>query len=78
MLNDLHPGHEVAVDASRPDHRSVHNREQMTIPDGDMMLYKRVVEDLAADLQIEPYDAHVLLQSACLEINKGLAWEWWL
>lgn len=72
---DLHPPPRPAL---RIDHRDTHNRVQMREPSHLHGIWKRAVEQLAADLQIEPIEAHTLLRDAERVVERGQAHEWWL
>lgn len=74
-MSDLHP---EPVATYPTDHRETDNRAQLQDPSHLHGIWKRAVEGLAADLQIEPIEAHWLLYEASDEITKGLAWKWWL
>lgn len=75
MSADLHP---APSDKYAADHREVQNREQMWTGNELTSYWKRAVETLATELQIEPIDAHFLLQESSWEVTKGMAWEMWL
>lgn len=70
----LHP-EPVAFYAT--DHREIDNRRQLAEPSELMDYWKRAVETLATELQIEPIEAHHLLQDAVYEMTIGLARHWW-
>lgn len=74
-MSDLHP---EPVEVYRTDHREAENRKQLQEPSHLHGIWKRAVEQLADDLQIEPIEAHFLLMDASDEVTKGQAWEWWL
>lgn len=71
---DLHPAPVPDV----IDHREAHNRAQLQSPSELHSMWRRVVDDLAAQFQIEPIEAHFLLRDAGDQVSRGLAFEWWL
>lgn len=75
MLDALHP---APVSTHKADHREVENRAQLREPTELLAIWKRTVENLAVELQIEPIEANALLRDAGWEVTKGLAWHWWL
>jgi hypothetical protein len=72
---DLHP---APIEFYPTDHREANNREQLRHPSELQSIWKRAVEGLAAELCIEPIQAHHMLVDAQYEVTKGLAWAWWL
>jgi hypothetical protein len=74
-LEALHP---APVSRWPTDHREADNREQLRLPSEMQTIWRRAVESLAAELQIEPINAHFLLREASESVTKGLAWELWL
>lgn len=74
MTEPLHP----APDEYGPkDHRDRYNRQQLNDGHHGTLLWRRVVEKLAEELQIEPIEAHFMLDDAYWEVDKGRAWDWW-
>jgi hypothetical protein len=73
-MEALHP---APVETWRTDHRDSENRDQMREPSEMHGMWKRAVERLAEELQIEPIAAHSLLRDACHEVTIGQAWAWW-
>lgn len=71
---DLHP---APAEPDSIDHRDTANREQSRIPSEIMTIYKRVVEDLAEDLQIHPLEADDLIRDGAYMVTKGQRWDWW-
>lgn len=74
-VNDLHP---APVDTYASDHRDTPNRDQMTNTSELLVIWKRTVEALAAELQISPLEAHGMLRDAESHMTIGTAWRWWL
>jgi hypothetical protein len=74
MMLSLHP---APVEDHRMDHRDAENRDQLRAPGEAHDIWKRAVEDLASNLQIEPIQAHFILADAGYEMTKGLVWSWW-
>jgi NAD-dependent SIR2 family protein deacetylase len=72
-VSDLHPAPE---EYPVHDHRDTYNRQQLNESD-PAMFWKRSVERIAGDLQIEPAEAHHLLLDASFHIEKGQVWDWW-
>lgn len=72
-MEPLHPAPAEGV----VDHRDTANREQFNNRSTEQMIYKRVVEQLAEELQIHPADAHAILMDGAAEVTRGLAWDWW-
>jgi len=73
MREPLHP----APEPYRIDHRETHRRSQLDYPSELIDIYRRVVEGLADELQIDPYNAHILIRDGCEMVSRGLAWEMW-
>jgi hypothetical protein len=73
-MESLHP---APVEDWPTDHREAENRDQLREPSDLQGVWKRAVEQLASDLQIEPIDAHFLLRDASDAVSKGLAWRLW-
>jgi hypothetical protein len=73
----MEPLHPAPTYRHRADHREAHNREQLRVPSELASIWRRAVEHLAAELQIEPLEAHALLREAEGEVTIGIAWEWW-
>lgn len=71
----LHP---APTEDGRTDHRDSENRAQLREPSHMQGTWRRAVEALADELQIEPIAAHSLLREACDSVTIGQAWEWWL
>lgn len=77
----LHNGpylHPAPAEPDRVDHRDTANRQQSREPTDLLDVWRRAVETLADELQIEPIAAHELLRDGYEHMTIGLAWEWWL
>lgn len=74
-MEALHPAPEYSYEA---DHREAHNREQLRVPSEYAVIWKRTVEQLARELNLEPIEAHFLLKEASYFVTRGIAFEWWI
>lgn len=70
----LHP---EATTPCRTDHHDADNRDQLRCASEYVSFWKRAVEGLAAELQVEPLEAHFLLMEASESVTSGLAWALW-
>lgn len=59
------------------DHRDHHNRQQMNDGNVNVMMVKRVVEQLADELQVSPMEAYRMLRDGFNDLDIGIAWMWW-